>query len=166
MVMTSGRGRIRARILDASAIQQALNRIAHQILERNPNPVALVGIGQRGEILAKRLADIFRNAEGKTVAIIESGNSEKMIETGPRTVVLVDDLIFTGHAAYRAVADLLKHESVDCIQLAVLVDQGNRQLPIHADYVGKNIPTASDEYVEVRLKELDNEEQVLILEKH
>ncbi len=160
---------MKARILDASSIQQALGRMAHQILERNPNAehILLVGIGERGEALAKRLAGILRSVEGKTIPIgVLNGNESGQNFNAQKTIILVDDLIFTGRAAHNAIANLLVHESIHRIQLAVLVDSGNRQVPVYADYVGKNIPTAADEYVEVRLKEFDHEEQVVIMEKH
>ncbi|MCI0412889.1 bifunctional pyr operon transcriptional regulator/uracil phosphoribosyltransferase [bacterium] len=161
--MTSFRGRVKARILDAPSIHRALNRMAHQILERNPNldEMELIGIGERGNLLAQRLASIFRNLEGRTIpaGALESKRKYK-------TIVLVDAVIFTGRAAHHAIASILAQEPVECIQLAVLVDRGNREVPVHADYVGKSVPTAADEYVEVRLKELDNEEQVVIMEKH
>src|SRR5918996_62349 len=168
--MTSSRGRIKARIMDALSIHRALNRMAHQILERNPNldDIELIGIGERGTLLARRLAGIFRTLEGRTISaeILEGTDSERQESTSKRkTIVLVDAVIFTGRAAHRAIASILAQEPVECIQLAVLVDRGNREVPVHADYVGKSVPTAADEYVEVRLKELENEEQVVIMEK-
>jgi pyrimidine operon attenuation protein / uracil phosphoribosyltransferase len=167
--MTSFRGRIKARILDAPSIQRALSRMAHQILERNPNldDVELIGIGERGTVLARRLASIFRSLEGRTISaeILEIPARERQSTSERKTIVLVDAVIFTGRAAHRAIASILAQEPVECIQLAVLVDRGNREVPVHADYVGKSVPTATDEYVEVRLKELDNEEQVVLMEK-
>ena len=156
--------------MDAPSIHRALNRMAHQILERNPNPddIELIGIGERGTLLARRLAGIFRSLEGRTISaeILDGPGSERVQSKSPRkTIVLVDAVIFTGRAAHRAIASILAQEPVECIQLAVLVDRGNREVPVHADYVGKSVPTAADEYVEVRLKELDNEEQVVIMEK-
>ncbi len=168
--MTSFRGRIKARILDSPSIHRALNRMAHQILERNPNlgDIELVGIGERGGLLAKRLTGILKSLEGREIpATTLEGTGEGLeSKSEHNTVVLVDAVIFTGRVAHRAIASILAHRTVDCIQLAVLVDRGNRELPVHADYVGKSVPTAADEYVEVRLKELDNEEQVVIMEKH
>ena len=168
--MTSFRGRIKARILDAPSIYRALNRMAHQILERNPNlgDIELVGIGERGGLLAKRLTVILKSLEGREIpatTLEETGEAAKF-QSDHKTVVLVDAVIFTGRAAHRAIGNTLACREVDGIQLAVLVDRGNREVPVHADYVGKSVPTAADEYVEVRLKELDNEEQVVIMEKH
>lgn len=169
--MASFRGRIKARIMDAPSIHRALNRMAHQILERNPSldDIELIGIGERGTLLARRLAGIFRSLEGRTISaeILDDPVSERAeSKSGRKTIVLVDAVIFTGRAAHRAIASILAQDPVvECIQLAVLVDRGNREVPVHADYVGKSVPTAADEYVEVRLKELDNEEQVVIMEK-
>ena len=165
--MIAARGRIKAKILDAQAIQQTLLRMAHQILDRNPdlNQIALVGIGERGEILAKRLAGIFKSTEGKIIptALLREGRCEKPV-TEYKTIILVDDVIYTGREAHRAITSLLNGQTSECIQLAALVDRGNREIPVHADYIGKNVPTSSDEYVEVRLKELDKDEHVLIME--
>lgn len=168
--MTFARARIKAKILDANSIHQALCRIAHQILDRNRQveQIGLIGIGERGGLLARRLAAIVKTQEGITIAagmLASQEDCDKAVREH-KTIVLVDDLIYTGRAAHDAIAGLLNHSGVECIQLAVLVDCGNRQVPVHADYVGKSVPTASDEYIEVRLKELDNEEHVLIMEKH
>jgi len=141
--------------------------MAHQILDRNPDlgEIALVGIGERGGILSKRLAAIFKSTEGKIIlaTILRDGRSEVPL-TAYKTIILVDDVIYTGRGAHRAIASLLQQQRAECIQLAVLVDRGNREIPVHADYIGKNVPTSSEEYVEVRLKELDKDEQVLIME--
>jgi pyrimidine operon attenuation protein/uracil phosphoribosyltransferase len=165
--MLTTRGRIKAKILDAVTIQQALSRMAQQILDRNPDldQIAMVGIGARGEMLAKRLAGIFKRIEGKVIptTILIDGHCEKS-PAGYKTIILVNDVIYTGRQTLHAIASLLNEHTSECVQLAVLVDRGNREIPIHADYVGKNIPTATDEYVEVRLKELDREEQVRIME--
>ena len=166
--MITARGRIKAKILDATSIHQALYRVAHQILDRNPDldQIALVGIGERGEMLAKRLAGIFKSTEGKIIptAILNEGQREKQPVFQYKTIILVDDVIYTGRKAHHAIASLLDQQIAECIELAVLVDRGNREIPVHADYVGRNVPTSADEYVEVRLKEMDKEEQVLIME--
>jgi pyrimidine operon attenuation protein / uracil phosphoribosyltransferase len=167
--MLTTRGRIKVRILDAVTIQQALSRIAQQILDRNPDldQVEMVGIGARGEMLAKRLAGILKSTEGKIVSaslLVDSSDDKQLNNISHKTIILVNDVLYTGRHALQAIASLLNQQNVESVQLAVLVDRGNRELPIHADYVGKNVPTATDEYVQVRLKELDKEEQVLLME--
>jgi pyrimidine operon attenuation protein/uracil phosphoribosyltransferase len=183
--MTVVRGKFKARILDSTAMQRALNRIAHQILERNPNTedMVLIGIRTRGVPLCHRLAHIIRQIEGKNVAIAildiklyredltQVAEAPVVRETEipfsvkGKTVILVDDVLYTGRTTHAALDALLSIGRPAAIQLAVLIDRGHRELPIHADYVGKNVPTGSDEIVDVRVKEIDNEDQVLILEK-
>ena len=183
--MTSIKGRFKARILDSAAMQRALNRIAHQILELNPNveELVLIGIRTRGVPLAMRLAEIIRQIEGKTVAtgildITLYREDLTAIAAHPivkkpelpfnltnKTVILVDDVLYTGRTTRAALDALMAFGRPRTIQLAVLIDRGHRELPIHADYVGKNVPTGSNEIVDVRVKETDNEDQVVILEK-
>lgn len=182
--MTGKRDRIKALILDGTAIQRVLTRMAHQIFERNSNPhdLVLIGIRTRGVPLSQRLAAIIKRTEGTSVPLgmldIRLYNDD-LTEVGPqpvvketeipdithRTVVLVDDTLYTGRTIRAAMEILLQSGRPDCIQLAVLVDRGLRELPIHADYVGKSIPTAENEIVNVRLMETDNEDQVWIGEK-
>jgi pyrimidine operon attenuation protein / uracil phosphoribosyltransferase len=183
--MLQNKGKFKARILDATAMQRILTRIAHEILERNPNmeTVVLIGMGGRGGFLSKRLSQIMKEIEGKPVAtgaidIASYRDDLTQIEARPRvkkleipfdlngkTVVLVDDVLYTGRTIRAALDSLTSHGSPKTIQAAVLIDRGHRELPIHADYVGKNVPTASDEIVRVMLKEIDKEDQVLITEK-
>jgi pyrimidine operon attenuation protein / uracil phosphoribosyltransferase len=183
--MTHNKGKFKARILDATDINRALARIAHQILERNPNTSDLVfiGIRQRGVPLAKRLSEIMKEIEGKPIAMeildihlyedhSTCSDLEPVVQPpeigtdlAEKTVILVDDVLFTGrtiHSALDALRNLGKPKS---IQAAVLIDRGHRRLPIHADFVGKNVPTGSNEIVNVMLKEIDKEDQVIIMEK-
>lgn len=185
LLMITPRGKFKARILDATAMQRALNRIAHQILEKNPNvdDLVFVGIRSRGVPLAQRLASIIKGIEGKAV---QTGSlditlyrddltaiaahpvvrkTEIPFSITNKTVVLVDDVLYTGRTTRAALDALIDFGRPKAIQLAVLIDRGHRELPIHADYVGKNVPTALNEIVDVRLKETDNDESVAILEK-
>lgn len=182
--MGIGKSKLKTRILDSTAMQRALNRIAHQILERNPNveELVLIGVRARGVPLAHRLAQIIKQIEGKTVATgtIDINlyhdcftpvaaqpavrGTQISCSLSDKTVILVDDLLYTGRTARAALDALVDFGRPKMIQLAVLIDRGHRELPIHADYVGKNVPTASNEIVDVRVKEIDNEEYVVILE--
>lgn len=162
-------------ILNVDDIRRALVRIAHEIAERNEGvgEVILVGIRRRGVPLAERIAAALTDFEGQQVPVghlditlyrddlstrwpaprLHKTNIQ--IDITGRTVILVDDVLYTGRtvrAALDALADLGRPAR---IQLAVLVDRGHRELPIRADFVGKNVPTARDERVEVRLQEVD-----------
>ncbi|MCX6904232.1 MAG: bifunctional pyr operon transcriptional regulator/uracil phosphoribosyltransferase PyrR [Verrucomicrobia bacterium] len=170
-------------ILDAAAMQRVLSRIAHEIAERNASPERLVMVGvQRGGIfLARRLAESLREIWGTAiplgvldVTMHRDDLDQRLVPrvhptsmpfdiTG-KTVVLVDDVLFSGRtirAALDALHDLGRPQSV---QLAVLVDRGHRELPIQANFVGKDVPTSLKETVNVRLKEMDDED-VVTLEK-
>ena len=161
--------------LDASAIDRALRRIAHEIIERNPllAQVVLVGIPSRGVPLARRLADCIEQFEKirpetgvidvamhrddlrlrATIPAVEL--SRLPFDLEKRTVILVDDVIFSGRTCRAAMDAISSFGRPLRIQLAVLVDRGHRELPIRADYVGKNLPTALAERVDVRIEETD-----------
>jgi len=171
-------------ILKADDIRRALVRIAHEIAERNDGGenVVLVGIRRRGVPLAERVAAVMTGFEERPVPVGQLDITlyrDDLSSKGPaplvrktaiaanitgRTVVLVDDVLYTGRtvrAALDALADLGRPAR---IQLAVLVDRGHRELPIRADFVGKNVPTSREERVEVRLQETDGgEDQVIIV---
>ncbi len=169
------------RVLGADDIRRALHRIAHEIIERNRGvgDVVLAGIPTRGVPLAGRLAEALYEFEGAKVPagsldiglyrddldrrpVAPIGVTDIPVAVDDAVVVIVDDVLYTGRtirAALDALADLGRPRAV---QLAVLVDRGHRELPIRPDYVGKNLPTASDERVSVRLAETDGEEGVWI----
>ena len=181
----TGRGKFKGRIMDASTIQRALQRIAHQILERNPRveDLVLIGIRTRGVPLALRLASIIKSLEGRPVAVgvldislyredltqIDDcpvlNKTEIPFDITGKVLILVDDVLFTGRTTRVALNALMDMGQPRLVQAAVLIDRGHRQLPIHADYVGKNVPTTDNEIVHVMLKETDNEEQVFLAEK-
>ncbi|NNU89343.1 bifunctional pyr operon transcriptional regulator/uracil phosphoribosyltransferase PyrR [Anoxybacillus sp. CHMUD] len=176
----------KAIVLDEQAIRRALTRIAHEIIERNKgiDDCVLIGIKTRGIYLAKRLAERIEQIEGTSIPVgelditlyrddltVKTDDREPLVKgtdvpfsVTNRKVVLVDDVLFTGRtvrAAMDAVMDLGRPAQ---IQLAVLVDRGHRELPIRADFVGKNIPTSSTERIVVELKEVDDIDQVSIHE--
>lgn len=176
----------KAVLLDEQAIRRALTRIAHEIIERNKgieNSI-LVGIKTRGIYLANRLAERIEQIEGKKIAIGElditlyrDDLSKKTEDQEPlvkgsnipvdvtnQKVILVDDVLYTGRTVRAAMDALVDIGRPANIQLAVLVDRGHRELPIRADYVGKNIPTSSSEKIVVELKEADQQDQVTIYE--
>lgn len=177
----------KAEVLDEQAIRRALTRIAHQIIEKNKGvqDSILVGIRTRGIYLAKRLADRIEEIEGTPINIGElditlyrddltkkTENQEPLVkgsdipfEITDKKVILVDDVLYTGRTVRAGMDALMDIGRPSSIQLAVLVDRGHRELPIRADYVGKNIPTSSSEKIVVELVEIDNADQVSIFEK-
>jgi pyrimidine operon attenuation protein/uracil phosphoribosyltransferase len=178
------RHREKAQVLDDGALDRALTRIAHEILEKNDGAkdLAFVGLRTRGVTLAHRLAAKIKGIDGATLPVgtldITLYRDDLDLRGAPvvrgtdipfsiknKTVVLVDDVLFTGRtirAALDALIDLGRPRS---IQLATLIDRGHRELPIRPDYVGKNLPTSRRESVAVRLKEHDGEDRVVIEEE-
>lgn len=172
------------RILDAAAVDRALTRIAHEILERNKSAegLGIVGIQTRGVPLARRLASRIGRIEGTEppTGVVDINlyrddltriaehpvlrRTEISFDLDGAAVVLVDDVLFTGRTIRAALDALIDLGRPRLIQLAVLVDRGHRELPIKADFVGKNVPTSRSELVEVRLTETDGgEDEVLIV---
>jgi pyrimidine operon attenuation protein/uracil phosphoribosyltransferase len=167
-------------ILNADAIRRALTRIAHEIAERNDNSeVALIGVQRGGVLIAERLAQILGEIWHQPVLIgsLDVGMHRDDLDhhaapqmhptvipfdvTG-KTVILVDDVLFSGRTTRAALDALNDFGRPRRVQLAVLIDRGHRELPIKADFVGKNVPTAASETVDVRLRELDGEDQVTL----
>jgi pyrimidine operon attenuation protein / uracil phosphoribosyltransferase len=164
-------------VMDADRISRALTRIAHEIVERNRGvaDLALVGVRSRGVPLARRLAQTLKQISGEDVPtgaldITLYRDDLMRHQVGPqpvvrktettfsldnRTIVLVDDVLYTGRTTRAALDALIDFGRPKAIQLVVLVDRGHRELPIKADYVGKNVPTAAQESVQVRLREVD-----------
>ncbi|GHH96490.1 bifunctional pyr operon transcriptional regulator/uracil phosphoribosyltransferase PyrR [Neobacillus kokaensis] len=176
----------KAIVLDEQAIGRAMTRIAHQIIEKNKgiSDCVLVGIRTRGIYLAKRLAAKIEQIEGNQIRVGElditlyrddltkkTETNEPLVkgsdipfEIDNKKVILVDDVLYTGRTVRAGLDALMDIGRPSAIQLAVLVDRGHRELPIRADYVGKNIPTSSSEKIVVELKEVDQEDQVGIFD--
>ncbi len=170
-------------VLDSDDVRRTLVRIAHEIVERNGGePIAIVGIHRRGALLAGRLRDLVADLVGEPVPLGDVDISFYRDDLGMRdpgasptvhashldfavsetTVVLVDDVLFTGRTVRAAIDALFDYGRPHRVQLAVLADRGHRELPIRADYVGKNLPTAREERVYVRLEEHDEVDEVAI----
>ena len=156
-------GTVKTVCMDADEIERSLTRIAHQILETNKGAgnIALVGIVTRGDLLAKRLAEKIEAIEGTKVPL---GKLDILFDLDGKDVVLVDDVLYTGRTIRAALDALMDIGRPSTVQLAVLVDRGHRQLPIRADFVGKNVPSSSDENVRLFLEEADGKSEVEILE--
>jgi pyrimidine operon attenuation protein/uracil phosphoribosyltransferase len=179
-------------LLDGEAIGRTLSRIAHEIIERNDDldAVALVGIHTRGVPLSQRLRRLVEERTGVELGLgqlditfhrddvhVREGNAPRRrrqpvvrdtkleFELEGRTVILVDDVLYTGRTIRAAIDALLDYGRPARVQLAVLADRGHRELPIRPDYVGKNLPTARDERVQVQLVEVDEIDQVLLIEQ-
>jgi pyrimidine operon attenuation protein/uracil phosphoribosyltransferase len=170
-------------LLDEAGVRRALTRIAHEILERNQGTerLVLVGMRRRGVPLARRLADLIRRFERAEVPVGELDvtmfrddlelrgtrpsiyRSSMPDDVTNARVVLVDDVLYTGRTVRAALEAVLSYGRPQQIQLAVLVDRGHRELPIRADYVGKNVPTARDQEVAVRLQEVDGVDEVVLV---
>lgn len=176
--------RTKAVVMDGDAIERAITRIAHEILEANRGAggIALVGIVTRGARLAERLAERIRQIEGAEVPVgsldisfyrddvgvrlsPEVHRTDIPFEVEGRTIVLADDVLFTGRTIRAAMDAIMDYGRPAMVQLAVLVDRGHRELPIRADFVGKNVPTSGRERVRVRFSETDGTDGVEILEE-
>jgi pyrimidine operon attenuation protein/uracil phosphoribosyltransferase len=172
-------------IMDAEAIRRALRRIAHEVVERNPDlkSVVLAGIPSRGVEIARRIAEFIRASENHDVdtGIVDVAmhrddvgtrtelpvvrESKLPLPLEARTLIIVDDVLFTGRTVRAAMDAISSFGRPARVQLAVLVDRGHRELPIRADYVGKNLPSAATEKVRVRLEQTDGEPDAVWLFK-
>ncbi|MPM93554.1 Bifunctional protein PyrR [bioreactor metagenome] len=175
---------IKNELMDEKAINRALTRIAHEIVEKNKgvDNICFLGIKTRGLPLASRLANKILSIEGQAVSFaeidvtnyrddLESKRGELKsdimainLDLKDKKVVLVDDVLFTGRTVRAAMDAIMDYGRPVSIQLAVLVDRGHRELPIRADYVGKNLPTSRSEEVIVNLNEIDGRDIVLLVE--
>ena len=169
-------------LLDAEGLERTLSRIAHEIIERNDDldRLALVGIHTRGVPIAERLAALIEERSGEEVELgavditfhrddAIAGREQPVVhataldfELRGMTVILVDDVLYTGRTIRAAIEALFDYGRPARIQLAVLVDRGHRELPIRPDYVGKNLPTSLDERVRVELEEIDGRDRVVL----
>jgi pyrimidine operon attenuation protein/uracil phosphoribosyltransferase len=175
----------KAKILDAEALGRTLKRMAHEIIEHNKGTqdLVIVGVRTRGAYLAQRLAGLIAEIGGTAppVGVLDITlyrddlssiaqqpvvhKTEIAFDIEDKKVVLVDDVLYTGRTVRAALDEIIDFGRPQFIQLAVLVDRGHRELPIRADYVGKNIPTSTKETVEVRLAECEGVDEVVVLEK-
>ena len=172
----------RNQIMDAAAITRSMARITHEILERNNGPanVCLLGVKRRGVPLAAMLAENIRRFEGVEVPLgyldiakhrddltkeeKESISAECVIpcDIRDKTVIIVDDVMYTGRTARAAMETVFAYERPHAVQLAVLIDRGHRELPIRPDYIGKNVPTAKTEEISVQMQDVDGDTGVYI----
>ncbi len=170
-------------VMDAKAVERALIRVAHEIVEKNKGAenLAVIGIKTRGAYLAERIVELIEQIEKTKVPVglmditlyrddiqtkLEQPviqKTEILFDVVEKVIILVDDVLFTGRTIRAALDQIIDFGRPKNIQLAVLVDRGHRELPIRADYVGKNIPTAKDDRVKVRIKEVDEEDSVSII---
>jgi pyrimidine operon attenuation protein/uracil phosphoribosyltransferase len=172
----------KARVMDADDVRRAITRISHEILEKNGgvDALAIVGIQTRGAFLARRVAAEIADIEGVSVPVgilditlyrddLQTvadqpvvNESDIPFDIQAKTLVLVDDVLYTGRTVRAALDEIVDFGRPKSVQLAVIVDRGHRELPIRADYVGKNVPTSESETVAVRIVEKDGADEVLI----
>jgi pyrimidine operon attenuation protein/uracil phosphoribosyltransferase len=177
--------RVKGRLMSASEIERTLVRLAHEIVEKSNGSenLVLVGIKRRGVPLAERLGKLISQIEKRPVETgmldiqfyrddLSTADVRPVVTPGAigievegRDVVLCDDVLYTGRTIRAALDALFDHGRARRVQLAVLIDRGHRELPIEATYVGKHVPTSSREIIEVKFQEVDNDEQVLLVER-
>jgi pyrimidine operon attenuation protein/uracil phosphoribosyltransferase len=181
---TKPRLRVKGRLMSASEIERTLVRLAHEIVEKNDGAanLGLVGIKRRGVPLAERIGQLIAKIEKRPIdtgTLDISFYRDDLTTAGPRPVVkpgdlgfdvngrdivLMDDVLYTGRTIRAALDALFDHGRPKSVQLLVLIDRGHRELPIQSTYTGRNVPTSSREIIEVKLREVDGDEQVLLVE--
>ncbi|OGF16404.1 MAG: bifunctional pyr operon transcriptional regulator/uracil phosphoribosyltransferase [Candidatus Eisenbacteria bacterium RBG_16_71_46] len=174
----------KAEIVDADGLRRVITRIAHEIVERNKgvDDLVLIGIRRRGVPIAERIARKIQEFEGSAPVLGSLditlyrddlstvahqpvvGVTEIPVDINDKAVVLVDDVLYTGRTVRAAMDALIDFGRPRCIQLAVVIDRGHRELPIRADFVGKNVPTSRKEVIGVKLEEIDSVDSVVIKE--
>jgi pyrimidine operon attenuation protein/uracil phosphoribosyltransferase len=177
--------RVKGRLMSASEIERTLVRLAHEIVEKSngSEELALIGIKRRGIPLAERLGALISGIEKRPVDVgtldiqfyrddLSTAGARPLVTPGAigfevegRDVILCDDVLYTGRTARAALDALFDHGRPRRVQLAVLIDRGHRELPIEASYVGKHVPTSGREIIEVKFREVDHDEQVLLVER-
>lgn len=177
--------REKTRLMSGSEIERTLIRLAHQVVEKNNggNNLGLVGIKRRGVPLAQRLGNLISGIEKKPVDVgvldinlyrddLSTRDVRPVVSPGDigfditgRNIILVDDVLYTGRTVRAALDALFDHGRPGRVQLLVLIDRGHRELPIEASFVGRTVPTTSREIVEVKLQEIDGNEQVILVER-
>ncbi|NLO62979.1 MAG: bifunctional pyr operon transcriptional regulator/uracil phosphoribosyltransferase PyrR [Clostridiaceae bacterium] len=175
----------KAVLMDANAVSRALTRISHEIVERNKGleNLVIIGIQRRGVPMARRIAGILESIESvrPPVGILDItfyrddlsmlsahpivNGTDIPFDVNDKTIVLVDDVLYTGRTVRAAIEALFDMGRPASIQLAIMVDRGHRQLPIRADYVGKNVPTSNSESIRVELIEVDGEDRVVLCDE-
>ncbi|MEW6510086.1 MAG: bifunctional pyr operon transcriptional regulator/uracil phosphoribosyltransferase PyrR [Bacteroidota bacterium] len=175
--------KLKAQIIDDAGFERTITRLAHEILEKNrgASTIVIVGIRTRGEFIARRIAAKIGEVEGIAVPIgslditlyrddllgkleqPQLKGTDIIFDLNDKDVILIDDVLFTGRTIRAALDELIDLGRPRSIQLAVLIDRGHRQLPIRADFVGKNVPTSSSESIRVHVKEVDGEDAVLLM---
>ena len=172
----------KTKLIDTQGISKLLKRLSHEIVEANPqlDNAAIIGIRTRGDVIAKRIAQIIKNISGKNIKIgtldvtfyrddfssnwgsPKVGPSDITFDVNKVNIILIDDVLFTGRTIRAAIEEIFSFGRPNTIQLGVLVDRGHRELPIKANYVGKNIPTSDDQHVHVYIDEVDSKEEVCL----
>ena len=172
----------KTKLIDTQGVSKLLKRLSHEIVESNPEleNIAIVGIRTRGDVIAKRIARIIKNISGKNIKIgtldvtfyrddfssnwgsPKVGPSDITFDVNKINIVLIDDVLFTGRTIRAAIEEIFSFGRPSTIQLGVLVDRGHRELPIKANFVGKNIPTSDNEHVHVYIDEVDSKEEVCL----
>ena len=175
---------VKSKIIDAQGLDRILTRMAHEILEKNKGShnLVLMGMRTRGEFLAKRIAEkikqidkvdlpfgvldvtLYRDDFRTRLKQPEVSVSNITFDINEKDIILIDDVLFTGRTARSALNAIMDMGRPSSIQLCILIDRGHRELPIRADYVGKNIPTSSNEEIKVKMKEHDGEDAIYIVE--
>lgn len=177
--------KIKTKIADKETLDRILVRIAHEILEKNKgsNNLVLLGMRTRGEFLAKRLKDKIFSIEGKELPLgvldvtlyrddfrtrikqPQVSVSDITFDVNDKDVILVDDVLYTGRTVRSALNAIMDFGRPKSIQLCILIDRGHRELPIRADYVGKNIPTSQNEEIKLKVNEVDGEDAIYLIER-
>ncbi len=174
------------KVIDKSGFRRTVDRLAHEVVEKNKGAedIVVVGIRTRGDFLAHRIAKKIEEIEGRKVNVgrlditlyrddlrgrldqPQLKSTEILFDIAGKVLVLVDDVLFTGRTIRSALNALMDLGRPSTIQLLVLVDRGHRELPIKADYVGKNIPTSQKQEIKVNMAEIDEEDAVYLIEQH
>ncbi len=177
--------KVKATVMDSADMRRSIRRLAHEIIERNHGieNLGIVGVRTRGVYIAQRIFDLIREIEGEplglgTLDTTLYRDDFRIRKVGPgvqvtdipfemdnATIILVDDVLYTGRTSRAALDALMDYGRPGRVQLAVLVDRGHRELPIKADFVGKNIPTSFGENVQVHVEEIDNVDEVTLVEE-